>query len=427
MNINIIKQYKNVLIINSGGCELLCSIALSKLLIANGAKVDVGCILNPCAEHIFDTQTERIINVLGAENKRFILNTEIQFIDNFIPKTADAFGVRIGHYYEFSLKFGLTNLLKELTNLISSNEYDVVIGFDVGGDILGSEAEPVLLTPIMDNALLQILGNLYVDTFLFMMGIGTDGELSLITIDKTLKELKQEKITIEVSEFDKQYCDMIVQLFETNKHIQFGEMAEALLKTLKYTEEEKNAKNAKNICQDYSVSFKVIENPAKDWKVKTQQYLMRGLYKSLFVLDAKKFYNSRKNSIIRFDDILECQIKYKNRNPAWKTELDTYYLQFQDIWHGSKVNAPLYLLTPSTILKGSDRKEFLRAGIEHAQIHSYTTLMLADDFKSCESILKQFKSEKVGNFVVILMSETNMNAKILSSNVCESIHKHSKN
>ncbi len=68
------------------------------------------------------------------------------------------------------------------------NKIDLVVGIDVGGDILATGKEPGLASPLADSILLSALNRLSmkVETFIGVLGYGSDGELKPEEIDKSL-------------------------------------------------------------------------------------------------------------------------------------------------------------------------------------------------------------------------------------------------
>jgi len=77
---------------------------------------------------------------------------------------------------------GVVGIIKGLNDFCRKKDIQLVIGIDVGGDILTQGHEPGLISPMADNMLLSALANIDIPTIIGIMGPGSDGEISQDTI-----------------------------------------------------------------------------------------------------------------------------------------------------------------------------------------------------------------------------------------------------
>jgi hypothetical protein len=70
---------------------------------------------------------------------------------------------------------------------------DLIIGIDVGGDVIANGTEKGLLSPLADSTMIAAFYNLRkkIDSFLGVFGFGSDGELSLDELENSVAVLSQ--------------------------------------------------------------------------------------------------------------------------------------------------------------------------------------------------------------------------------------------
>ena len=83
----------------------------------------------------------------------------------------------------------------DLLDFCVKEKIDLVVGIDVGGDVLAIGKEPGLASPLADSMMLSTINFLSKDiqTLIGVLGYGSDGELSHKEIDKSLSILGKNK------------------------------------------------------------------------------------------------------------------------------------------------------------------------------------------------------------------------------------------
>lgn len=88
---------------------------------------------------------------------------------------------------------GFNGLYRGLRNVVEDYDIDVIIGIDVGGDILATGFEEELWSPLLDHlalsALYHVSINLGIDTYIGVFGLGCDGELPLSKLEEYVSRL----------------------------------------------------------------------------------------------------------------------------------------------------------------------------------------------------------------------------------------------
>lgn len=105
-------------------------------------------------------------------------------------KIAQALGVET---YVFSVHQGVQGLLKSLQGFIAKTGVDLVVGMDVGSDSLysgeGEIHQPK--TPLVDFIVLSALTQLEVDTVYGLAGLGCDGEMEIVDVERNVSKIMQ--------------------------------------------------------------------------------------------------------------------------------------------------------------------------------------------------------------------------------------------
>ena len=88
---------------------------------------------------------------------------------------------------------GVVNVLKGLLNTLKQLDIDLVVGVDVGGDVIARGNEQGLRSPLADSLMLAVLAKLKTDykisSIVGFFGFGSDGELKQEEILKYLSEI----------------------------------------------------------------------------------------------------------------------------------------------------------------------------------------------------------------------------------------------
>jgi len=332
------KKYKKAFVFGTGGGNDIVSAIIPALHLQKyGIKTDIGGVLSPAAKHIFNGSPEKVINPI-LDAKRFIETSdglkEISFIDNYIPNATK--GIIDADFYDISIRFGTKSLVSEFNKFIEDNGYDLVVAVDVGGDILGDESDPHLLSPMMDFTSLYLLRNLKVDNYLIEFGVGTDGELRPGRIEDILyNDLVNHILKISDIRIDDDEVIKFKQVFDNIKHIRTGHTNVMLLKTLQTSDD---------IITEYRHRTIIDE---KKWHHKFMVILKNEYHGKVWLFDGAGVSIQRKKTAFSYRSPTEQLLKLKNICPYWKTELDMFTVD------------GIYHLTPSLMINPDIRKEII--------------------------------------------------------------------
>ena len=91
-----------------------------------------------------------------------------------------------------SINAGFRKTFQGVKQFVKKEKIDLVIGIDVGGDVLLKGDESTVRSPICDAIILAVLAHLP-DTYLGVIGLGADGELPLSDFIKRFELIKKEQ------------------------------------------------------------------------------------------------------------------------------------------------------------------------------------------------------------------------------------------
>ena len=344
-----------------GGNDIVSAVPVAMYLQRHGIQTDIGGILSPAAVHMFDGTAEEVVNEIGKEVRRWIPSkkpAEISFIDGHLPGFAAEAGAGIPNFYDLSIRYGTSMLVENVRKLVDENGYDLIVGVDVGGDILARGAQDAtILSPAMDFSSLYLLGELEADSLLVEFGLGTDGELRPSGIKEILEELGGKGIIRYESEIKKSDHEVkcFREIFERIKRIRKGHTAVMTLQTLDTSMPDED------IITEYVFRSRIGQ---KKWTTEYSIVLPHEYFGKAFVMDGKGLAAQRKQTAFCYENPIEQYARLK-QVPSWKTELDLSFL-----WSGNNWTTPeqeghcMMLLVPSESIPEATRREILHAGIE---------------------------------------------------------------
>jgi hypothetical protein len=356
-----------------GGNDIVMSVLLAEYL-ARRVEVDIAGVLNPAAWHNFGGKDERPINLNSGAIIRKIPSKKFpakRLVDSYLLDLQREFELPISRIYELSLRFGTAALEKALAELIAMNGYDEVVGIDVGGDVLARGREdPTVLTPLMDNALLYVLGRLSIRTEILIIGLGADGELPPPTIRAVVGEMKKEKLLLATGAIDP--ADSAVKAFKEF----FAEVAKirrgnAIYNTLQSLD---CRREARDFATDFS--FRTHLND-KTWTTKFHLVIPAEYCGQVFLLDLPKLALRRRLTVFPFEYGLE-QFAIMKARFGWKTEMDLGYWWTRQ-HHVLPNSYCLLFLTPALIFEEDIRREMITVGLAHIDELYDVALLLARD------------------------------------------------
>lgn len=117
----------------------------------------------------------------------------------------------------FDLSGGADSLYRGICEVVSRYNIEMVIGLDVGGDILAYGGEDELWSPLADQlslaALYRVTYSILNNTYIAVAGLGGDGELSLDTLRNRINALKNTNgyFNIELDKHDKEILGIILK------------------------------------------------------------------------------------------------------------------------------------------------------------------------------------------------------------------------
>ncbi len=353
-------DYKKAFVFGTGGGNDITSAVLAAMYLQkHGIETDIGGLLSPAAMHTFDDVPEKAVNRLEGSVKRRIPSkqaVDISFFDSRLPKFAADEGVEIRNFYELSIRFGTATLADAVNRLIEENRYDLVVGVDMGGDILArEEKDSTVLSPALDFTSLYLLNAVNADTLLVEFGLGTDGELRPKGIDEIITELCDKRLIIECSGIKNSDQEIIKfrRIFEKVKRIRAGHATAMTLQTL----------DTKTPCTDITTVYRFVSHMGqKKWETTFPIVLPHKYFGKAFTIDARELAKHRRGTAFAYDNPLEQYVRLK-KAPSWKTELDLGY-----IWSGDRWTPPvekghcMMLLAPSKRIDSSTRAQIMQEG-----------------------------------------------------------------
>ncbi|AFZ70710.1 hypothetical protein Calag_0987 [Caldisphaera lagunensis DSM 15908] len=111
---------------------------------------------------------------------------------------------------------GTEGVIRALYDISQNFDIDLIIGVDVGGDILALGCEENLWSPLADSISLSALYNINMDSLLAVYGPGGDGELETNTILKYISDIAKENGLIEILGMNMEEAEILDNLV---KHV----------------------------------------------------------------------------------------------------------------------------------------------------------------------------------------------------------------
>ncbi|MBI4919540.1 DUF1152 domain-containing protein [archaeon] len=388
--ISLPKKYNKALILGTGGGNDIVSSVLPALhLLKEEIQVDIAGMLSPGAVHFYNGEQEKVINYLEGRVKRFVSSKElaqISFVDSELVNYSRFLQLPINKFYNLSTKSGAREFISEVQDLVKKNNYDLVLGVDVGGDILSRGKEDSrIFSPMMDFASLLLLKNLDVDTYLLEFGLGTDGELETRAVKEILEELRSKKLIISEEKINP--CKELEIFKDVYSKVSFERKGNTIPLTFKSLEH-----SGSNLTVDHSYTKTI---GGKKWAVNNKITLLEETLGKTYLINVKELANQRLHTAFSFDNVLEQFIRLK-KIPTLKTELDLQYLWSNTDWKGSsREGFCLQILVPSLQLNAEMRKEMVQEGYQQMlKGMGDAVLVVNDDLKYLEKGTVEFRGGK---------------------------------
>lgn len=224
------ENYKKVLVLAVGGgndsvSTLLLQLQLNKTFGYNPEQIDIVAVLPDCLEYdnIINTN-HSLVSIITKVSIRSIDNKIINaFPERILSQNKNIFPtLNINNIYGLSMIDGSFGILSALKYLLLSEEYDLVLSIDVGGDFIADKDNLEVLSPMMDGFMLYALKKLksYIqkekiktEMLFSIFGLGTDGESTPKMLKKAMSlipDIKEYSFNQEdVNSFITFYRDIV--------------------------------------------------------------------------------------------------------------------------------------------------------------------------------------------------------------------------
>ncbi|MHA1754418.1 MAG: DUF1152 domain-containing protein, partial [Candidatus Odinarchaeia archaeon] len=186
----LIKKTKKALVIGiGGGGDVLGAMPTFKLLESRGVKTELAGLTYERSK--FDPvpgprpfeqieNLKKINNVVGLASHNTKTPDGVIFQASKIAKALDR------DVFIIDITKGVKGVVEGLNDLIKQFSFDLIIGIDVGGDVLASGFERGLRSPLTDGLMLSALNQIEGNAVIGVYGIGCDGELKFNEISRYL-------------------------------------------------------------------------------------------------------------------------------------------------------------------------------------------------------------------------------------------------
>lgn len=409
------KKYTKALVLTTGGGNDAFSAAtIVSYLRDIGIEADVSAMLSPMAAHIFDSRFECPVNRIGAISERYIPNldrTQISFVDGFIPAFYEQAGISLGSAFALSLRYGTEALVKELEVIIEWEGYDLVVGVDIGGDILARGAEDAaLLTPLRDFAALYLLSRISTDTFLVEFGYGTDAELTVPGMAAILEELRATGIMLAEGRLERDDIGLrnFREMYGIVRYMRAGNTMGRMIRTI-------------DCDRDIVVQHRHhLQIGKSSWDTYFDATVPGRYARMMYILDPRRLATARTGTCFKFRDPFEQFVRIKSVSVSWATEFDLGYVwKRNERWNGAEGTQSLFLLTPSTRIPVATRQEIIEFGILGSGADA--ALLLWED-REYVSRRKSYTRVRIGDYMVVCDSKREKFAEKVAKRIEEYLH-----
>ena len=194
----ILDNSKKALLIGiGGGGDIVGTIPTSDLLAMFGVECVYGGI--SWERSVFDpvpgprtfeetVNARKLNDVVWYANPDTVTSTGVSYAESGFSRVLGEETLLIG------IHGGPEAVAKGILDACSKLEADLVIGIDVGGDVLAKGDEPGLMSPLADSLMTAALYYLNRDipTVMGLFGFGSDGELTQSELESSMKVLAKE-------------------------------------------------------------------------------------------------------------------------------------------------------------------------------------------------------------------------------------------
>jgi hypothetical protein len=241
---DLLANSKNPLVLAVGGgndsvSTLLIQKQLQETFGYYPKKINVVAMLPDCLDYEHLGQSGHpLVGIINENTQRYVqgkLMTAfperiLSMNKNIIPT------LPIENVYGLSMKSGSVGIAQALEYLITTQEFDLILAMDVGGDFIAVPENIEVLSPMMDAYMMYALKSLHANNTKFqqipiiygVFGLGTDGETTPELLHKALETVDAYEGTFQ----EAQVTDVINFYRETVEHNRYSRTTDFTMKEI---------------------------------------------------------------------------------------------------------------------------------------------------------------------------------------------------
>ena len=192
-------KYKKALVIGiGGGADIVGTIPTKFFLESNGINCQLAGL--PWERYSIDPfpgprPFDQIINKVKINDSLCFAKKDTKTKDGLSFSESKVSGILKQRVVLINIFNSPNNIADDLYNYSIENKIDLIVGGDVGGDILAQGHEKGLASPLADSLMLTVLNKLNkkIETKIGVLGYGSDGELEQNELNESLGILGKNK------------------------------------------------------------------------------------------------------------------------------------------------------------------------------------------------------------------------------------------
>ena len=192
-------KYKKALVIGiGGGADIVGTIPTKFFLESNGINCQLAGL--PWERYSIDPfpgprPFDQIINKVKINDSLCFAKKNTKTKDGLSFSESKLSGILKQRVVLINIFNSPNNIADDLYNYSIENKIDLIVGVDVGGDILAQGHEKGLASPLADSLMLTVLNKLNkkIETKIGVLGYGSDGELEQNELNESLGILGKNK------------------------------------------------------------------------------------------------------------------------------------------------------------------------------------------------------------------------------------------
>ena len=296
----------------------------------------------------------------------------------------------INNIIHLSCRFGTDRLHYAFKDWCTNQEYDFIIGVDVGGDILAHHKSKTVLSPIMDWTALHILRRSNIRSYILEFGFGLDGE-SEGTIDNCpFVSASREGLMVDIT---RDFMDNFAVNGEnlwTKCMVNFSCMYENVMKPVRSGHTVPLFIEKSKLPKEKFEPFPIPHGYKYRVDGKTiieDNFTRNGLHHPLEAFLIPVWYVPEKMTREGYINPVEYVARLKSANPEIATEIDG---------HSYELGENRILFAPiSKRLAESDRKKFIDAAYASFRENHDTIVLFSSDMLTCDRPILNYKGDLV--------------------------------